>query len=114
MGGGGKWFGLLQISPSTARDYGCRAGTGEALKDGAGNLSCAIRIMATTVERDGVIHAREPRWSGVSADWGPMRSALKRQEMRNWLRQQDYCQLHQSPLPKARPDRPEGAAPLTE
>ncbi|SHJ37562.1 Transglycosylase SLT domain-containing protein [Palleronia salina] len=103
VGGGGKWFGLLQIAPATARGYECRAGSGEALKDGPANLSCAIRIMAETVPRDGVIHAREPRWSGVSADWGPMRSSTKRAAMRNWLRGQDYCQLHVSMRPRLRP-----------
>jgi len=103
VGGGGLWYGLLQILPSTARQYGCAAGTGEALKDGAANLSCAIRIMARTVPRDGVIHARQPRWSGVSADWGPMRSAEKRQDMRRWLRSQEYCQIGVSPRPQPRP-----------
>lgn len=107
VGGDGKWFGLLQIAPATARGHDCKAGSGEALKDGADNLSCAIRIMATTVGRDGVIHASEPEWSGVSADWGPMRSALKRQEMRNWLHAQEYCQMHASLVPRARPARDE-------
>lgn len=78
-----------------------------ALKSGPANLSCAIRIMARTVTRDGVIHARTPRWSGVSADWGPMRSPAKRQEMANWLRGQDYCQMQVSPRPVPRPT-PEG------
>ena len=103
VGGGGKWFGLLQIAPATARGYGCRAGTGEALKVGAENLSCAVRIMAETVSRDGVIHAREPNWRGVAADWAPLRSPQKREEMRNWLRGQDYCQIHVSPRPVWRP-----------
>lgn len=107
VGGGGKWFGLLQIAPATARDYGCRAGTGEALKSGSDNLSCAVRILSETVPRDGVIHARTPRWSGVSADWGPMRSAEKRQDMRNWLRAQDYCQMHSSLHPGTKPVVPE-------
>lgn len=91
VGGGGKWFGLLQIAPATARGYKCRAGTGEALKKGADNLSCAIRIMAVTVPRDGVIATKDGRWRGVAADWGPMRSANKRQDMSNWLKNQPYC-----------------------
>lgn len=107
VGGGGLWYGLMQILPSTARLYGCKARTGAALKSGPANLSCAIRIMAKTVPRDGVIHGRSPRWSGVSADWGPMRSPAKRQEMANWLRGQDYCQMHISPRPRPRP-APEG------
>ncbi|RVT85631.1 ABC transporter permease [Rhodobacteraceae bacterium CCMM004] len=107
VGGGGRWFGLLQIVPGTARGYGCQARSGQALLSGAANLSCAVRIMAVTVPRDGVIHGRWPRWSGVSADWGPMRNARKRQEMANWLRGQDYCQRTTSPRPRARP-APEG------
>jgi hypothetical protein len=87
----GKWFGLLQISPATARGYGCVAGSGAALTDGPANLSCAIRILATTVPRDGVVHARDSKWRGVSADWGPMRVPSKREEIRGWVRQQDYC-----------------------
>ena len=87
----GKWFGLLQISPATARGYGCRAGSGEALKDGGENLSCAIRIMAVTVPRDGVVDARDSRWRGVAADWGPLRRPSKTSEMSAWLRQQPYC-----------------------
>ena len=91
VGGGGKWFGLLQISPATARGYECRAGSGEALKNGGDNLSCAIRIMAVTVPRDGVIHARDERWRGVAADWGPLRSEAKRRDMSAWLKKQPYC-----------------------
>ncbi|RVV99088.1 ABC transporter permease [Mesobaculum littorinae] len=107
VGGGGRWYGLLQILPATARHHGCKAGTGGALKDGGANLSCAIRIMSRTVTRDGVIHAKSPRWSGVSADWGPMRSDEKRAEMARWLRGQPYCALFASPRPKWK-ERPEG------
>ena len=103
VGGGGLWYGLLQILPSTARHYGCNAGSGAELQDGSANLSCAIRIMARTVPRDGVISASEPRWSGVAADWGPMRSPEKRRDMRRWLRSQDYCQISVSPRPAPRP-----------
>lgn len=97
VGGGGRWFGLVQISPGTARGYGCRARSGQALKDGGENLSCAFRIMAATVPRDGVIHAKEGRWLGVSADWGPMRSSPKRKDMVNWLNKQPYCQASIAP-----------------
>ncbi|WP_298969962.1 transglycosylase SLT domain-containing protein [uncultured Roseobacter sp.] len=102
VGGGGKWFGLLQIAPATARGYECRAGSGEALKNGGDNLSCAIRIMAVTVPRDGVIFAREPRWSGVAADWGPMRSPTKRRDIAGWLQQQPYCQAPVEPVRQRR------------
>jgi hypothetical protein len=87
-GGGGQWFGLLQISPATARHYGCEARTGEALKDGAANLACAIRILSVTVPRDGVVAANG---GGIAADWGPFHQAAKREEMRTWVRSQSYC-----------------------
>ncbi|KAF0674977.1 transglycosylase SLT domain-containing protein [Profundibacterium mesophilum] len=112
VGGNGLWYGLLQILPGTARGYGCMARSGAALTDGAANLSCAIRILAHTVPRDGVIARAEPRWSGVAADWGPMRSPAKRQEMATWLRGQDYCQRRSSPRPKPRRLRDTG--PLHE
>lgn len=103
VGGNGRWYGLLQILPATARGYRCRAQSGEALQSGGANLSCAVRILARTVPRDGVIQARQPRWSGVAADWGPMRSEIKRSEMAEWLRSQDYCQRMTSPRPMPRP-----------
>ncbi|WP_272009278.1 transglycosylase SLT domain-containing protein [Roseovarius sp. ZX-A-9] len=103
VGGGGKWYGLLQILPSTARGYGCMARSGSALKDGAANLSCAIRILAVTVPRDQAIAVKERRWRGVAADWGPMRSSRKRADMAGWLRQQSFCAVTTSPRPKARP-----------
>jgi hypothetical protein len=108
VGGGGLWYGLLQILPSTARGYKCRAGSGDALKDGPANLSCAIRIMAVTVPRDGVIHGyqsnKKRRWRGVSADWGPMRSEAKRADMAGWLRRQSYCKPLSATRPRARPE----------
>ncbi|MGC3936560.1 transglycosylase SLT domain-containing protein [Roseobacter sp. EG26] len=103
VGGGGKWFGLLQIAPATARGYSCRAGSGEALKDGGDNLSCAIRIMAVTVPRDGVISGKEGRWRGVAADWGPMRSATKRRDIATWLKQQPFCNAPPEPVRKRLP-----------
>lgn len=103
VGGGGKWYGLLQILPSTARGYGCRAGSGTALKHGPDNLSCAIRIMARTVPRDGVVsHGMR----GVAADWGPFHSRSKREDMRAWVRGQSYCKPISSVRPKARPLQP--------
>lgn len=104
VGGGGLWYGLLQIYPPTARGYGCRARTGEALKNPADNLSCAVRIMAVTVPRDGVVSAG---MRGVAADWGPFHSSRKHADMRQWVRQQEYCQpqaLMASLRPVARPE----------
>lgn len=90
VGGGGRWFGLVQISPATARHYGCEATSGAALLDGAANVRCALRIWATTVPRDGVI-AENTR--GVAADWGPLHpsQSRKREEMRAWMQAQPYC-----------------------
>ena len=100
VGGGGRWYGLLQILPATARGYGCNVGSGTALKNGAANLSCAVRIMVVTVPRDGVIYGRGGR--GVAADWGPMRSRAKRADMAAWLRRQSYCLPVATIRPKAR------------
>ncbi|MFU1477155.1 transglycosylase SLT domain-containing protein [Roseovarius sp. C7] len=99
VGGGGKWYGLLQILPATARGYGCQARSGGALKNGALNLSCATRIMAVTVPRDGVV-SRGMR--GVAADWGPFHSRAKREDMKRWMRKQPYC-VGLTQRPKARP-----------
>lgn len=103
VGGGGRWYGLLQILPATARGYGCHARSGDALKNGAANLSCAVRIMAVTVPRDGVIALKDTRWRGVSADWGPMRNAQKRQDMARWLARQPYCKPLNATRPRMRP-----------
>lgn len=89
VGGGGRWFGLVQISPATARFYGCNAGTGEALRDGESNLQCALRIWATTVPRDGVVAAGR---GGVAADWGPFVQDRKRADMQDWISSQGYCE----------------------
>ncbi len=89
VGGGGRWFGLVQISPATAKHYGCGATTAEALKNGLNNLQCAITIMAATVPRDGVVAAGG---KGVAADWGPFHNAAKRADMRDWVSSQAYCQ----------------------
>lgn len=109
VGGGGLWYGLLQILPSTARLYKCQAKTGEALKNGGLNLSCATRIMSKTVARDKVIHGFFPekkrKYQGVTQDWGPMHSSTKRAEMAAWTRKQAYCVSHKSLRPKARPVR---------
>lgn len=91
VGGGGRWFGLVQISPGTARAYGCEARSGTALLDGPQNLSCAVRIMSSTVPRDGVISAG---MRGVAADWGPFHSSRKREDMKSWSRGQTYCQTN--------------------
>jgi hypothetical protein len=89
VGGGGRWFGLVQITPATARGYGCAVGTGTDLLDGEANLRCGLRIMSETVPRDGVVSAG---MRGVAADWGPFHQGTKREDMRAWVSSQDYCQ----------------------
>jgi len=107
VGGGNRWFGLLQIYPPTARGYECRARTGAALTDPEDNLSCAARIMNVTVPRDRAVALHDGRWRGVAADWGPMTSRSKRAAMAEWTRSQSYCQpqpaLSRTPRPPARP-----------
>jgi len=101
IGGGGRWFGLVQIAPGTARYRDCAVRSGEALLNGPANLRCAIRIMAITVPRDGVV---SQGMRGVAADWGPFHSRRKREDMRNWVLAQDYCQAEaRSPRPIPRP-----------
>jgi hypothetical protein len=88
VGGGGQWFGLVQISPDTARAYGCAADSGSELQDGSANLECAVQIAAENVTRDGVVAADR---GGFAADWGPFMIAEKRAEMAAWVSQQSYC-----------------------
>ena len=96
VGGGNQWFGLLQIYPPTARDYRCRARTGEALMNGADNLSCAVRIASHQVQMRGDVRR------GMRA-WGPFHNAAKRAQMAAWTREQTYCTAPGSIRPVARP-----------
>jgi hypothetical protein len=89
VGGDGRWFGLVQISPATARLYGCEADSAAELKDGSANLACAVQIASETVLRDGVVAANR---GGFAADWGPFTSAEKRAAMAAWVSSQSYCQ----------------------
>ncbi len=84
VGGGGLWYGLVQILPSTARAYGCEATSGAALKDPVANLSCGVRIAAAQVSKRGSVNR------GMR-DWGPFHSSAKRAEMSAWTRAQPYC-----------------------
>ncbi|SNX69144.1 transglycosylase-like protein with SLT domain [Cereibacter ovatus] len=88
-GGGGRWIGLTQIAPQTARAHGCAATNVGALKDGAQNLSCAVRIAARQVGRDNMV-AGNGRL-GLGRDWAPFRNDAKRAEMAAWTRSQPYC-----------------------
>ncbi len=87
-GGDGRWHGLLQISPATAKGYGCGAQSAAALKDGSRNVACALRIMAVTVPRDGVI---SEGFRGIAADWGPFHQERKRTDIQTYTRGLSYC-----------------------
>ena len=107
VGGGGRWFGLLQIYPPTAEFRKCRVQTGEGLKRASANLNCAVRIMAITVPRDTAISLKENRWKGVAADWGPVRTDWMRRDMQRYTRRQVYCR----PLWEKRPVPRGGVSP---
>ena len=103
VGGGGRWFGLMQIYPPTAEFRDCRVQSGEALKDGPNNLNCAVRIMAITVPRDQAISLQENRWKGVAADWGPIRTPWMRRDMQRYTKRQIFCRPLSEVRPKERP-----------
>lgn len=88
-GGGGRWIGLMQISPRSAANYGCEATSVGALKDGEANLECAVEIMSTQVAKDGMVAGGGNR--GIGRDWAPLRSSEKRSAMAAWTRAQPYC-----------------------
>lgn len=89
VGGGGRYIGLMQISPKTASNYKCTATGSKGLKDGAANLDCAIRITATQVGRDGMVAGKGNR--GVARDWGPLKKASTRAQIAEWTSAQAYC-----------------------
>lgn len=89
-GGGGRWIGLTQIDPRSARWFGCAATTVEELKDGAANLACALKIASVQVPKDNMV-AGDGR-QGLGRDWAPFRKAAVRAEMASWTRAQSYCQ----------------------
>lgn len=88
-GGGGRYQGLLQISPATARHHGCDLSAPGGLYDGATNLTCATRIASAAVTRDGVMASGR---SGVAADWPPLRDASKRADIAAFTRSLAVCQ----------------------
>ena len=91
-GAGGRYRGLLQIWPTTARFRGCEINGADDLFDGSRNLSCAVRIAAAAVQRDGVVAGSPGNWGGVAADWPPLRDARKRAEIATFTASQSYCQ----------------------
>jgi hypothetical protein len=89
-GGGGRWIGLMQISPTSASYYGCVADSAAELKDGGANLACAVRIAAVQVARDNMVAGGNGA-QGVGRDWAPLRDAEKRADIAAWTRSQSYC-----------------------
>ncbi|MCX7287969.1 MAG: transglycosylase SLT domain-containing protein [Rhodobacterales bacterium] len=89
-GGGGRWIGLMQISPRSAANYGCEATSAGALKDGEANLECAVEIMSEQVGKDGMVAGGGNL--GVGRDWAPLRNNEKRASMAAWTREQPYCE----------------------
>lgn len=86
----GRYVGLMQISPRTARAAGCGVTSVEDLKDGENNLFCAVQILAGHVARDGV--AVGPKGNqGLGRDWTPWRAAEMRAQAADWLTDQAYC-----------------------
>lgn len=88
-GGGGRWIGLMQISPRSAANYGCEATSVGELKDGEANLECAVEIMSTQVAKDGLVAGNGSH--GIGRDWMPLRNTEKRAEMAAWTSEQPYC-----------------------
>lgn len=89
-GGGGRYIGVMQISPKSAKNHGCTATSSKALKDGAANLECAVEMLAYQVARDGVVAGKGNR--GIGRDWMPLRKSSQRREMSDWTSSQTYCQ----------------------
>ncbi len=88
-GGGGKYIGVMQISPRTASQHGCGATSSSGLKDGGANLACAVKIVASSVGRDGAVVGGGNR--GLGRDWMPFRKSKARSEMAAWVSKQSYC-----------------------
>lgn len=90
-GGGGRYIGIMQISPASARHHGCTADTAGELKDGGANLECAADMIATGVAADGMVAGGGRQ--GAGRDWMPFRNAEKRAAMAAWTRAQPYCAI---------------------
>jgi hypothetical protein len=90
-GAGGRYRGLLQIWPTSARYHGCDTSHPNGLYDGATNLRCASRIAAKAVARDQVVAGGPGAWGGVAADWPPLRNATKRADIATFTRALPAC-----------------------
>jgi soluble lytic murein transglycosylase-like protein len=88
-GGGGRYLGIMQLSPRTAAQHGCDAQSAAGLKDGAANLQCAVKVIAHAVGSDGVVVGSGRQ--GVARDWMPLRKSKERAEIAAWTSSQSYC-----------------------
>lgn len=88
-GGGGRYLGIMQLSPRTAAQHGCEAQSAAGLKDGAANLQCAVKVMAHAVGSDGVVAGNGRQ--GIGRDWMPLRKSKERSEIAAWTSAQSYC-----------------------
>ncbi len=88
-GGGGRYIGIMQISPKSAANRGCTARSASTLKNGGANLECAVDMVAAQVGNDGVVAGSGNR--GVGRDWMPLRKASARAEIAKWTSAQSYC-----------------------
>jgi hypothetical protein len=88
-GGGGRYIGLMQISPTSAANYGCDADSAAELKDGSANLQCAVEMVAYHVASDDMVAGSGNK--GIGRDWMPLRDSSKRKALAAWTREQPYC-----------------------
>ena len=88
-GGGGRYIGLMQISPKTAQRNGCDASSAKTLKNGEANLACAVEVFSRDVARDGLVAGKGNR--GFGRQWMPFRKSDKRAAMAEWTSSQAYC-----------------------
>lgn len=91
-GAGGRYRGLLQIWPTTARHHNCDLSHPSGLFDGATNLACASRIAARAVSRDQVVAGSAGNWGGVARDWPPLRNPGIRNDIAAFTRNIPACQ----------------------
>jgi hypothetical protein len=90
-GGGGRYIGVMQISPRSAANHGCTADTTAELKDGAANLECAAQMIAASVVSDKMVAGNGRK--GAGREWMPFRDAKKRAAMSAWTSAQPYCAI---------------------
>jgi hypothetical protein len=88
---GGAARGLLQITPETARAYGCTATSSAALLEPTANLACGVKILARLIEKDGVISGYENGWKGAARTWTPFRQGAKLVDLQGVGRRYAYC-----------------------